>query len=88
MIRYGREQSKKLTLLRSGLTGDRNTRGVDVENPEDEGGENGFEEHDNGEWGGMTRAPGLKVLEVGERSWVGLCCVVADETRGCTSTLL
>ena len=62
VIRYGEKQSGKLTLwLRSGLTGDRNGQGVDVERAEGEERENGFGEHDDSVLGGeqITTAPGL-----------------------------
>ena len=40
----------KLTLwLRNGLAGDRNAQGVDIESAENEGGEDGFGEHDDTE---------------------------------------
>ena len=64
MMRYGKEGSGKLTLwLRSGLTGDRNSQGVDVESAEDEGSKGGFAEHDDKECRKkkqITTAPGLK----------------------------
>ena len=63
-MRYGRERSGKLTLwLRSGLTGDWNGQGVDVQSAKDEGGKNGFGEHDVGVCRGeerVTMAPGLR----------------------------
>ena len=64
MVRCDRERSGKLTLwLRSGGAGDRNGQGVDGESSNEEGGENGFGEHDDVECRGeeqITTAPGLK----------------------------
>jgi len=65
-----RERSGKLTVWpRSRGAGDRNGQGVDEENPDDEEGESGFEEHDDmecREGEQITMAPGLKFGEVGE----------------------
>jgi len=64
MIGYGREHSRGLTFFpRNGGTGDRNGQGVYGENPDDEEGENSFEEHDDmdcREEEQITTAPGLK----------------------------
>ena len=47
MVKHGVGRSGKLTLwFRSGLTGDRNAHGIDVESAEEEEGEGGFGEHD------------------------------------------
>ena len=71
VIRYGRERSDKLTSWPgSGLTGDWNSQGVEVESTEGEGDESGFGEHHDKRSrreGRITTAPGLK--QVGERNW-------------------
>ena len=63
-MRCDRERSGKLTLwLGSRGAGDRNGHGVHGENPNDEEGEGGFEEHDDMECRKeeqITTAPGLK----------------------------
>ena len=64
MVRCERERLGKLTLrLRSRGSSDRGGQGVDGENPDDEEGENGFEEHDDmkcREEEGVKMAPGPK----------------------------
>jgi len=73
VVRRDRERSGKLTVWpRSRGAGDRKGQGVDGENPDDEEGESGFEEHDDMECREeeqITTAPGLKFGEVGEKNW-------------------
>ena len=79
----------KLTFwLRSGLAGDWNRQGVDVENAEDEGGESGFGEHDRKRREGkqIATAPGLKFGRLEGRT--GVSCAAAEETGRYTSTIL
>jgi len=64
MIGYGGEQSRRLTFwFRDGGTGDWDTHGMNGDSPDEDGGDSGFEQHDDTkcrEEEQITMAPGLR----------------------------